>query len=367
MSTWWKRSMLIVIIGIMVATSLWAIGELYSIMPAGQLQHTDAAGVVQAAQLSQTSILSQQHRGQQRAELVDASTVRRASNGKQHYIGASQELGCLQLAMKSMPVTKAFEQCRQPQPEEENSSLPDSNEEQQGNYAGKVYLTFDDGPSKLTASVLDMLAEHHIKATFFVLGEKVKQYPELAKRIVEEGHSIGNHSYNHRYNELYESPEQFVNQLVETSETIYEVTGVVPFLFRAPGGSFGNMDRSYLKAVEDAGYMVYDWNVDSGDSRSREVTAEEIMKAVKESRVSDRMIVLLHDSATHGETVAALPEIIAYFQTRDYQFFSINEHTQPITSRLAETIKWNRKPLSDKQAKQLKERTAELRKKAEGS
>lgn len=363
--------MLIVVIGMMVATSLWAIGELYSIMPAGQLQHTEAAGVVQADQHPNSSILAQQHRGQQRAKLTrldDASGSSRAGEGKQHYIGISQELGCLQLAMKSMPVSKASELCRQPQLQEEPSASPDSSSEGQDHiYAGKVYLTFDDGPSKLTASVLDMLAEHQIKATFFVLGEKVKQYPELAQRIVEEGHSIGNHSYNHRYNELYESPEQFVKQLADTSETIYEVTGVVPYLFRAPGGSFGNMDSSYLKAVEGAGYVVYDWNVDSGDSRSRDVTADEIIKAVKESRVSDRMIVLLHDSATHSETVAALPEIIAYFRTLNYQFVSITEDTQPIASRLADTIKWNRKPLTEKQAQQLKDRTAQLRKKAAGS
>src|SRR5690606_1350597 len=168
-----------------------------------------------------------------------------------------------------MSADEIKQQCQQ-QREMEQQQSSESNEAEktdqavtQPNYAGKVYLTFDDGPSKLTEGVLDVLAKYDIKATFFVLGEKVEQYPKLAQRIVEEGHSIGNHSYNHRYDELYKSSQGFVDQVLKTTKAIYKTTGIVTPLFRAPGGSYSNLDSSFMKALQDAGYLIFDWNVDS--------------------------------------------------------------------------------------------------------
>src|SRR5690606_38065093 len=106
-------------------------------------------------------------------------------------------------------------------------------------------------------------------------------------------------------------------------------------LFRAPGGTYGNFDKSYMKALNEAGFLTFDWNVDSGDSRSRDVTAEEIIRNVTDAEPKERMMVLMHDSATHEETLLALPAIIEHFQQLNYEFVVINEETEPITSPIA--------------------------------
>lgn len=232
-------------------------------------------------------------------------------------------------------------------------------------YAGTVYLTFDDGPSKITPSVLEVLKQAGIKATFFTLGQQVNRYPELAQQIVAEGHSIGNHSYNHRYDELYKSPQTFIDQVLNTTKAIYNATGEFTPLFRAPGGSYSNLDESYMKALTNAGYIVFDWNVDSGDSTSKTITSKEIIANVKAAKLKDRMVVLMHDSSTHQTTLDALPEIIKYFKNANYQFAAITGETEPITSPIAKSIKWQRTALTDKQAQSLKTQTELLQGKAE--
>lgn len=227
-------------------------------------------------------------------------------------------------------------------------------------YEGTVYLTFDDGPSKITPSVLEVLQQAGVKATFFTLGQQVNRYPELAQRIVAEGHSIGNHSYNHRYDELYKSPQTFIDQVLNTTKAIYNATGVFAPLFRAPGGSYSNLDESYMKALTNAGYLVFDWNVDSGDSTSKTITSKEIIANVKAAKLKDRMVVLMHDSSTHQSTLDALPEIINYFKKANYKFEIITNETEPITSPIAKSIKWQRAALTDKQAEALKTQTEQL-------
>ena len=100
-----------------------------------------------------------------------------------------------------------------------------------------VYLTFDDGPDdKITPQILDILKAEGVKATFYVCGNMVEANPEVLKRIFNEGHAIGNHSYNHRYDELYKSPWSFMEQIIKTDTAIKDVIGVRPFIIRAPGG-----------------------------------------------------------------------------------------------------------------------------------
>lgn len=216
-------------------------------------------------------------------------------------------------------------------------------EEATAEYKGLVFLTFDDGPGKDTAQLLDLLAEEKIPATFFVLGEQAEKYPELLKRMVDEGHSIGNHSYNHIYKELYGSFASFSEQILKTSEAIYNITGEHSSLYRSPGGSYNNLDLSFYNALVEAGYQLYDWNVDSGDSRGRHIPSEEIIENIKQSQLSERAIVLLHDSNTHEATIAAMPEIIAYYREQNYQFAKITTDILPMVSTITETSKWNRK------------------------
>ncbi|BFH11413.1 polysaccharide deacetylase [Paenibacillus melissococcoides] len=177
-----------------------------------------------------------------------------------------------------------------------------------------VYLTFDDGPSVHTKDVLDILAKEQVKATFFVLGQNAKRDQEMVKTIAEAGHAIGNHSYNHEYKELYGSFREFWRQIRETGKVLEDILGYEPQLVRAPGGTAMNFDKQYFELMQQAGYLVYDWHVDSGDSKRRGVPAKEIASSVKQGALLKETVVLMHDGSGHGETVKALPEIIRYYK-----------------------------------------------------
>lgn len=204
-----------------------------------------------------------------------------------------------------------------------------------------VYLTFDDGPTKLTLKVLDILQAYQVKATFFVLGELAEKQEELIRRIHREGHALGNHTYNHKYDELYGNFSSFWQQVVRTDEILTEITGEKTSLLRAPGGTATNFDAFYFHFLQIAGYQVHDWTVDSGDSKRRGVPASEIVNNVKKAKLTHEMTVLLHDGAGHAETVKALPEIIEYFQEKGYRFAKLDERVKPVMFQMRD-VKWER-------------------------
>lgn len=214
-----------------------------------------------------------------------------------------------------------------------------------------VYLTFDDGPSMHTKDVLDILNKAEVKGTFFVLGEQVVKHPEITKRIIKEGHSIGNHTYNHKYEELYGSSfGKFAEQVIETDKAIYKATGARTNLVRAPGGTYSNFDQGYFDALAAAGYKLHDWNVDSGDSKRRGVPADEIVAAVIESKLMDKAVVLLHDGEGHEESVKALPSIITYYKDKGYRFAALTDQVEPIQFRIAQQLKWSRSDVKPTEA-----------------
>ncbi|WP_058302813.1 polysaccharide deacetylase family protein [Gorillibacterium timonense] len=204
-----------------------------------------------------------------------------------------------------------------------------------------VYLTFDDGPSKLTPEVLDILRAEEVKATFFELGELAELRPQIVKRVVEEGHALGNHSYNHVYKELYGSYEAFWGQVSKTEDILFKITGIRTSLLRPPGGSYTNFDSFYFYLLEQAGYRVFDWNVDSTDASRRGVPAESIENAVLKAPLKNQMVVLMHDGAGHEETVKALPAIIRHFKENGYRFEKLDSDVSPVQFRLGKA-KWKR-------------------------
>jgi len=204
-----------------------------------------------------------------------------------------------------------------------------------------VYLTFDDGPSKLTPKVLDILQEEGILATFFVCGDQIGSREDTLKRIVREGHTIGNHSYNHTYSDLYASFSKFWDQIQRNEKLIEETVGIRPTLIRAPGGTGTNFDAFYFYLLDQAGYEVYDWDVDSGDSRRVGVPAGEIIREVKKAPLRHEMNVLLHDGSGHAESVKALPEIIRYFKDLGYSFAPLTEKVKPAQFGVTK-LKWKR-------------------------
>ena len=183
-----------------------------------------------------------------------------------------------------------------------------------------VYLTFDDGPSKLTGQVLDILKKENVKATFFELGEQAQAHPELVKRVVQEGHTLGNHSYNHVYKELYSDFQTFWEQIQRSEDVFADIAGIRPQIVRAPGGTYTNFDAYYYYLMDQAGYTVVDWNVDSGDSKRAHVPVNEIWQTVKESPLDHEINILFHDGSGHESTVEVLPQVISYYKNLGYAF-----------------------------------------------
>jgi peptidoglycan/xylan/chitin deacetylase (PgdA/CDA1 family) len=126
-----------------------------------------------------------------------------------------------------------------------------------------IALTFDDGPDKkLTPELLDLLAKHHIKATFFVLGQLVTENPEIVARAVREGHEIGNHSWSHP-NFLKMSDEGVRKQLRQTDDAIKQATGSRPTLMRPPYGNLNTRQKNWVH--DEFGYRIILWDVDPFD------------------------------------------------------------------------------------------------------
>ena len=186
-----------------------------------------------------------------------------------------------------------------------------------------VYLTFDDGPDdKITPQILDILKAEGVKATFYVCGDMVEAYPDVLRRMFNEGHAIGNHSYDHRYDDLYKSPWSFMEQIIKTDIAIKNVIGVRPFIIRAPGG-VGMFSANYWTMVEDCGYIEHDWNALTEDATPSKPNASTQINNVLKYLGDDpprSVIILMHSSADKTETVKALPELIHFLRDWGYKF-----------------------------------------------
>ncbi|SEG53970.1 polysaccharide deacetylase [Paenibacillus sp. UNC499MF] len=205
-----------------------------------------------------------------------------------------------------------------------------------------VYLTFDDGPSKYTPEVLDILGKEGVPASFFVVGEHVEDHPGLVKRIVSEGHALGNHSYDHTYKKLYSDYKGFWKQVEQTDRAIEKAAGFRTGLMRAPGGTAENFDAFYFYYMKEAGYTLYDWDIDSEDSKRTGVPAAEIIRSVRKAPLKHELTVLFHDGTGHKETVKALPEVIRYFRDKGYAFAKLDDRVKPAQFPVREARRWQR-------------------------
>ena len=184
-----------------------------------------------------------------------------------------------------------------------------------------AYLTFDDGPGEIvTPLILDILAEENIKATFFVVGERVAKYPKILRRIQAEGHAIGNHTYTHRPDVLFSSVAPFMEEVRRTDALIYTVTGERTKIFRMPYGTNFTQWPEYNRALQRNGYRHVSWNVNSFDASGKNVPAERILAAVQQQVPGkDTVVILFHDLGSRT-TVEALPEVIRFLQGQGYFF-----------------------------------------------
>lgn len=200
-----------------------------------------------------------------------------------------------------------------------------------------AHLTFDDGPSNVTVQILDVLKQHNIKATFFVLGRNVKGNEAILKRMVAEGHAIGNHTYSHDYNKIYKNPQAFFTDLKQAEVEIQKITGQKPSMIRFPGGSNNGVSKKaqdttvygankwvmndIVKEAKKQGYSYFDWNVSSGDARSNSYSPQEVIKNVKHGSANKHeVVILMHDTKAKESTLKALPQVIADLQKQGFTF-----------------------------------------------
>lgn len=181
----------------------------------------------------------------------------------------------------------------------------------------QIALTFDDGPHPVfTLKILDELRLRNVKATFFVLGERVKQYPWILRQIVAEGHEIGNHTYNHRLLSVM-SNELIGKEILETQEAIKKAVGYETRLFRPPYGAYRPDSNSLFHSL---GLSVILWSVDTRDWSVR--NHERIYNSVT-NRTQNGSVILCHD--IHKSTLQALPSILDTLLAQGYQFTTVNQ------------------------------------------
>lgn len=199
---------------------------------------------------------------------------------------------------------------------------------------GTLYLTFDDGPSKNTPKVLDLLDEYGIKATFFVVPNNSAQCAEYLREIHRRGHTIGVHSRTHEYTKIYAGVISFIKDFKAAYDIILRTTGERPVLFRFPGGSNSRYSKATRKQIvaemTRRGFTYFDWNVSAQDAQ-KGITAAQVYDNVMTSLGhKSRGVVLMHDSAARATTVEALPRILDELQRRGYRFDRLNEFVRPI-------------------------------------
>ena len=200
----------------------------------------------------------------------------------------------------------------------------------------KVYLTFDDGPSSNTDNILDILDTYGVKATFFVTGKEGAKAEASYRRIVEEGHTLGMHSYTHDYSVIYASEEAFMEDMEKLQRYLYDVTGMQSTYIRFPGGSSNKVSdvdmRLLITDVHEAGMEYFDWNVSSQDASSKPLTKEEILdNCLNSIERFQNCIILMHDAGSKDSTVEALPELIEHIQAMEHtELLPITEDTVPV-------------------------------------
>ncbi|WP_231637498.1 polysaccharide deacetylase family protein [Paenibacillus sp. FJAT-27812] len=212
-------------------------------------------------------------------------------------------------------------------PENPLSIVKQSSDKNNG--SGKtIYLTFDDGPSSATPDILDTLKLFDAKATFFMLEPKMKESPDLVKRIVDEGHAVALHGVTHNKHRFYLSEQTALDEMDQAQHTLKEITGITSDLIRTPYGSIPYLTDSYRKVLDDNGYKLWDWNVDSSDwSSSNAEFIESTISQINRLEKGDvTPIVLMHDVS---ETASHLINLLTYLQKEGFVTKTLDSSLEP--------------------------------------
>lgn len=206
----------------------------------------------------------------------------------------------------------------------------------------KVYLTFDGGPDENTNEILDVLAKYNVKATFFVIGSESDEMKAVYRRIVDEGHTLGMHSYSNSYSTIYSSSDSFGKDVTKLNAYLKKVTGEKSQYYRFPGGSnneISNVDMSeFIHVLNEKKITYFDWNVSAGDSAS-DYSVQDIVTNVTEGVSKYKTsVVLLHDGDDKSTTVEALGPLIKALQKMKAKILPIDENTNVIQYIKADSV-----------------------------
>lgn len=182
----------------------------------------------------------------------------------------------------------------------------------------QIAITFDDGPHPdFTPKVLDVLQQHRAKATFFCIGQQVEKHPEILKRIITEGHLIGNHTYSHSKSFGFFSTDQVISELKKTKQIIHDLIGKEMKLYRP---AFAVTNPMIEKAVEQLQLNSIGWNIRSLDTTSR--SEKMILKRIT-AKLSKGNIILLHD--TSEKTVNVLEQLLLFLKERNLESVTVDQ------------------------------------------
>lgn len=196
-----------------------------------------------------------------------------------------------------------------------------------------AFLTFADGPSEITADLLDELDKYGVKATFFVTAQK-SECLDLITEIAERGHTVGVHSYTHKYRDVYKSVESYLADFNNMYQLIVEKTGQAPQIFRFPGGSVNAYNsgtyKELIAEMTRRGFVYFDWNataLDTDDYATAESIETSIINSTKQHRFA---IIDCHDGAGHIDTVKAIGSAIEALQAEGYSFAALSSEVTPV-------------------------------------
>ncbi|WP_345141536.1 polysaccharide deacetylase family protein [Flavobacterium ginsengiterrae] len=181
----------------------------------------------------------------------------------------------------------------------------------------KIALTFDDGPSIYTLEVLELLKKYNAKAAFFCIGKNIEQHPEILKKVISEGHLVGNHSYSHsKFFDFYNA-KKITEEIQKTDQLLEKFTAGKINFFRPP---YGVTTPSIRRALKITGHKTIGWNIRSldGGTQNQELILNRMIK-----HISPGGIVLLHDTGSHS--VLVLEQFLQFLQQNNYQVVSIEE------------------------------------------
>ena len=194
-----------------------------------------------------------------------------------------------------------------------------------------AYLTFDIGPTSFTPQILDILSEHEVKATFFIVGSNIEGNEETLNRIIAEGHTIGMRSFSNDMEEIYLSTEAFLTDFNQVFEAVVEVTGEAPTILRFPGSSINGYNsanhQEIISEVLRRGFIYYDWNISAGDGGNR-IAAQNVVNNIRNNNDDYHQAhIQLHEKEN---TVYALDDVITMLVEQGYKFDRLTNEVRPV-------------------------------------